>query len=114
MDLDTQKWGSWPKIPESTGRYPCLLKMKDSLVLLDYYHVQTYNLTTGTWSVAKGPAVMPVVRSGCVALSDEEILIAGSWEFDNRRSAYIYHVSNNTYDPHCCTWDDQVLHLVPC
>ncbi len=69
-----------------------------------------FNLTTQAWSVVNSAVKMPVVRSGCSILPNEEILIVGSWEATFKRSAYSYNVKTNVYTQLSSTTYDQVCY----
>ncbi len=71
-----------------------------------------FNLTTQAWSRVSSTVKMPVIRSGCSVLPNEEILIVGSWESNYNRSAYTYNVKTNTYTQLPNTTYNQVSYLL--
>ena len=70
-----------------------------------------FNLTTQSWSLVTKTVKMPVHRSGCAVLPNEEILIVGNWDAPYNRSAFTFNVRTSVYTSLPNTTYDQVLCL---
>ena len=82
-----------------TGADPCLLAWKNNFLLIGGYAkpdvLQSYNVDSKEWSLVNTIIPMSVHNSACVVLLNEDVLVVGSEELADYKTAAIYNVGKN-------------------
>ena len=93
-------WSTWPLPLIQAGSSPCMLIWRDSVLLLggslNLKGVQMFNFTTQNWSVYPNTnELIGMVRSSCLVLEDDAILIVGTDISPNNFSALYNPITNS-------------------
>ena len=93
-------WSTWPLPLIQTGLSPCMLIWRDSVLLLggsmNIYGVQMFNFTTQNWTVYPNTnELISMVRSSCLVLEDDVVLIVGTDISPNNISALYNPITNS-------------------
>ena len=101
FDPITNEWSTWPKPNSLHYWHSCLLAWQDSLILLGGQNssrtVEMYQISSQTWKSLNFDAPMEIYTSGCAVLPNKEIIVLGSINQDNWKTAVIYNVLENIW-----------------
>lgn len=102
LSLGSYTWSSWPMPPNKVGKAHSSIRWKDSIIIFggidSYRGVQTFNVTSQTWSVQNSSNVpFDLIWTSCLLLDEDEILLVGADSQDFFYSAAKYYPSSDTW-----------------
>ncbi len=100
-DFSNDLWSGWPKPTIKTGRSPCLITWKDTIIAIggenNTKRVQSFNTTSEVWTVLDGKAPLDFYRHACILLPNNKVLVVGTWSLSNNPSA-LYNIEDNLWE----------------
>jgi hypothetical protein len=78
FDPVASSWTSWPAYPTVVKYGSCLTIWQNTLMLIDFFNLQTFDLTSNTWTTK---AIFPpqvIVYPACLTLPNNKILVVGT------------------------------------
>ena len=76
-DPKNNTWNTWPAPGYALFGEACLVAFRDSFLLIDYFLIHKFNLTTNLWTAISFPGYDLLLSTGCILLPTEEVLLAG-------------------------------------
>jgi len=100
-DLRNNSWSTWTKPAQVTGKGPCLISWKDSILAIggqeNTLGVQSFNSTLNAWSVLdEGSSPFQLYVPSCTLLPTEKVLVVGS--LTNKYSVALYDINTNSWE----------------
>jgi len=92
------KNNSWTKLPaplEDIRHYPCMISLKDSILVFFKYSVHSFNTTSNSWSVLnEGTSPFRLLYSKCILLPKNQVLVLSGSDL----SIAIFDIQTNSWE----------------
>ncbi len=78
FDPAANNWTSWPPYKTTVRFGSCMVLWRNFFLLIDYFNLQTFDLTANTWTTKSIRPPQAIVFPTCITLTNGKILIVGT------------------------------------